>query len=324
MRRYEEAESSITSRILAVIAVLAIVFVVYLATQTFGTLKTTTARNSYAASQPFSSQSAAASSFDGATTDFSRVDASRVEKLTLERQGLGKIVFNGVVDARGIDFDRVVKMENNYVSVDSFTHPQLKNGGTVTFSDQKDASQICYDENADAKFPDYCTPCPENVCSPPQFDGGAITFTANEFSSFQLSNLLDVGDASATGVGEETVEIIASSPQATFVLGSGITSATQTLDLPEIIDGTRLLKEPEPYETNPPECGKIEITVDARTGETTASATEEIFDSFSCLYQLVSANSADLVDSQTELLITVIIEGEAPSIILTNEWEVVT
>ncbi len=125
--------------------------------------------------------------FNGATTDLTLVDLAAVEELTLEREGIGKIVFKGTVDTRNTNFDDALVLLPNYVSIDSTKNSQFGVGGTVTFNVQGDFRGLCYAPGF-AVSTDKCTPCPDEICTNVRFEDNRLVFETTSFSTFFVPN----------------------------------------------------------------------------------------------------------------------------------------
>ena len=91
----------------------------------------------------------------------------------------GKIEFEGAVDVSENDLDKYVKIEDNFISVDSEALPSLNKPATLTLYGNYDHTPVVL---RDGKF------CPE--CQVLDYSNGRVVFTVPHFSSYSLENCM--------------------------------------------------------------------------------------------------------------------------------------
>jgi parallel beta-helix repeat protein len=134
--------------------------------------------------------------FNGSTTDFNNVpDITNVSQPILEKTGLGKIVWNGNVNAAGSDFDAYANISANFVRINSSAlHSSFNTSANVTLYGLSFTNPIPrWDPEDDGSFTD----CPLDVCSIINYDvDGNFTFNVSHFTGYSAAE-----NASVAGTG---------------------------------------------------------------------------------------------------------------------------
>ncbi|MBI2147029.1 hypothetical protein HYU19_00955 [Candidatus Woesearchaeota archaeon] len=124
------------------------------------------------------------------TTDFSTKtldDLKRVDRLTLGRNGLGKIEFAKAVDARGLNLDESVIFSKNRVEVDSSKAPELDKPAIVTLENVDMINPVIY---KDGKPCESCTIVEYNK------ETKQLTFTVEGFTAYEAIDAAGLGQGS--------------------------------------------------------------------------------------------------------------------------------
>jgi hypothetical protein len=138
------------------------------------------------------------SRYGGRTTDLDNVeDLSRVRSFVLENVGAGLIEFKEDVDlTKGIDFDSFVRIDKNFISIDSSAVPELNTPARLTFFEVDLENPVIFRDG------EICNDC-EIVSS-----GGDLVFDVQHFSSYTSSensqlNISDTSDDSNVYLNEQ-------------------------------------------------------------------------------------------------------------------------
>jgi hypothetical protein len=160
--------------------------------------------------------------FEGDTTDFNNVDIEAVYQPVLEIMQYGKIVWNGLVNASGMDFDSYVFILNRTVTVDiSNLHDSFDSSANITLYNTGIKSPVLLRDGL------LCTDC-ELI----SFDNGNIRFRVDHFTTYSVTDdsNLTIWDSSDPEGG--SVEVYAGE-QAFFFANYTFTDGTIITDAPE-------------------------------------------------------------------------------------------
>lgn len=140
------------------------------------------------------------------TTDFSSKsmeELSRLENMNVGKEGIAQVQFEGAVDVRGLDLDKVIVLEPNKVTIDAKQAPELNTSATIILENIDMEAPVIYKDGK---------PCV--TCRIISYDRQArrLVFTTEGFSTFQAID--------AAGLGRGTL-VLSGHPYEFFVDANG-------------------------------------------------------------------------------------------------------